>query len=923
MPKNSTSQSGLFNPRVLAAFALCSVGTLLALAGLAGTPSVQSNRITNVSAIAEVFKGSGPGSDLPSPVSSGPVQLRPSASIAELQSVISSRPLSQPSGSISDSWRLVPRTEPIRRVAPLLAYDAARGGLVLFGGAICQGASCFPVNDTWILDGTSWKQQHPATSPPARYYGSIAYDEARQVIVVFGGLNCDNPAQCTALNDTWTWDGTTWTEQHPALSPPPRYSEAMTYDATHQQVVLFSGCLESCPAMLSDTWTWDGSNWTLQQTLNAPPERAGASLSFDPVRGVTVLFGGATPASDTASREGIPDYNDTWIWDGTAWTQLSPAASPSARQGAGIVFDAARGLTILFGGYDDSQSALINAFRQDTWLWDGTTWTQQQTTSMPERTETPGLAYDAALHKAVLIGGYTFHIPAAYAAAGQGFLLYEKDTWTLDAEGWTHLQSTWPVERQAAAMAYDGTTQTVVLSGGFCLDSPISILCNDTWTWDGARWTEQHPGNPGPYSDGAPTAYHPASGKVVMFSYTYDSVQSAFVSVTWTWDGASWTQETPLNSPPPLIQGAIAVDATGNLMLFGGYDLNNSNTYPQETWRWDGATWTELSTNIAPPGRQLAQMAYDSDTQEVVVFGGFACGSLIQGCTNFADTWTWDGSNWTQHQPATSPPSISFASAAYDPTGHRVLMFGGVTTDQQNLSSTPINDTWAWDGSNWSQLQPTTAPGALITSSLVTFLPGGTVLLFGGQQDNPGHAASDTWTFIPPILTSAVSRKIHGSAGTFDIDLPLAGPRAVECRSGGASGDYTILFTFANTLTSVAGASVTSGTGTVSSNNIDRNDAHNYVVDLTGVTNAQYITVSLTNVTDSAGDFSSAVSAQMGVLVGDVNASGVVTSGDTNLCKSQALQPVTSANFRNDINASGSITTGDVNIIKQNALSHL
>jgi len=61
----------------------------------------------------------------------------------------------------------------------------------------------------------------------------------------------------------------------------------------------------------------------------------------------------------------------------------------------------------------------------------------------------------------------------------------------------------------------------------------------------------------------------------------------------------------------------------------------------------------------------------------------------------------------------------------------------------------------------------------------------------------------------------------------------------------------------------------------------------------------------------------------MGVLIGDVNASGVVTSGDTNLCKAQGLQPVTSANFRNDVNASGNITTGDVNIIKQNALSHL
>ena len=132
-----------------------------------------------------------------------------------------------------------------------------------------------------------------------------------------------------------------------------------------------------------------------------------------------------------------------------------------------------------------------------------------------------------------------------------------------------------------------------------------------------------------------------------------------------------------------------------------------------------------------------------------------------------------------------------------------------------------------------------------------------------------------------------------------------------------------MVFSFANTLSSVGGVSVTNGTGSVNDASTDSSDAHNYVVNLTGVTNAQYITVSLSNVTDSAGNFSSAMSAQMGVLIGDVNASGVVTSGDTNLCKAQALQPVTSANFRNDVNASGSITTGDVNIIKQNALSKL
>jgi hypothetical protein len=74
---------------------------------------------------------------------------------------------------------------------------------------------------------------------------------------------------------------------------------------------------------------------------------------------------------------------------------------------------------------------------------------------------------------------------------------------------------------------------------------------------------------------------------------------------------------------------------------------------------------------------------------------------------------------------------------------------------------------------------------------------------------------------------------------------------------------------------------------------------------------------------DSDANFSSSVQAPMGVLIGDVNASGLVTSGDTNLCKGQALQPLTTINFRSDINASGAITTGDVNIIKQNALTQL
>jgi hypothetical protein len=90
-----------------------------------------------------------------------------------------------------------------------------------------------------------------------------------------------------------------------------------------------------------------------------------------------------------------------------------------------------------------------------------------------------------------------------------------------------------------------------------------------------------------------------------------------------------------------------------------------------------------------------------------------------------------------------------------------------------------------------------------------------------------------------------------------------------------------------------ANATSPSGPQSISSSGAIGTDPRQYIMNLTGVPNAQYITVHLANVNDSAGNSSSAVSASMGVLVGDVNASGVVTTGDTNLCKAQALQSVT------------------------------
>ena len=173
--------------------------------------------------------------------------------------------------------------------------------------------------------------------------------------------------------------------------------------------------------------------------------------------------------------------------------------------------------------------------------------------------------------------------------------------------------------------------------------------------------------------------------------------------------------------------------------------------------------------------------------------------------------------------------------------------------------------------------------------------------------------------------SSVVSRMTHGSAGTFDVNFPLppnSSPRGVECRSSASlgTGNYVIVFTFANQLTKVEGAGVTShdpasGTGESGPPMVSGNTC---TVNLGNVSNAQYITVTLLSATDVTGASGDVVGPQMGVLLGDVNANRVLTNADVSLVKAQVAAggSVTASNFRNDVNANGVITNADVSVTK-------
>lgn len=175
----------------------------------------------------------------------------------------------------------------------------------------------------------TWTQVSPSNAPPPRYGAAMAYDSIHHQVVLFGGegpvTNVYGPVP--NLNDTWTWDGTTWTQKFPQNSPSPRSGHSMAFDSDLGVVVLFGGFTGGVQngGFLNDTWTWDGTNWTQQPQqpiFAAPPARSGATMAYDSIHHQTVLFSG--------QGQGVLNVlNDTWLWDGSSWSNVVPPNPPS------------------------------------------------------------------------------------------------------------------------------------------------------------------------------------------------------------------------------------------------------------------------------------------------------------------------------------------------------------------------------------------------------------------------------------------------------------------------------------------------------------------------------------------------------------------------------------------------------------------
>lgn len=276
--------------------------------------------------------------------------------------------------------------QPGVRRSPAMAYDSARDVIVMVGGRINQNGSNVLPQETWEFDGGEWVLAGPVG--PAAVVGyndttNIAayYDSQRQLTVAIESTQ-NGPTRF------WEWDGASWTLAQSLTQPPFtwRYDFEVCYDPIRGVGVLFGGT--NGGVHYSDTWEYDGTT-VVQRIVGAPPARWGHAMAWDSDRSVVVMYGG----------RGSSQYSDMWDWNGNFWQPTPNAAGPGIRTFHDLVYDEARSRLVLMGNYSGSTS--------ETWEWDAMAgWTLMSATQLAR--SNMKAVYDSSRRRVVMFGGSNF-----------------------------------------------------------------------------------------------------------------------------------------------------------------------------------------------------------------------------------------------------------------------------------------------------------------------------------------------------------------------------------------------------------------------------------------------------------------------------------------------------------------------------------
>jgi len=648
---------------------------------------------------------------------------------------------------------------PPKRDQHSMAFDSGRGVTVLFGGCAAGFPSCVhALNDTWHWDGERWEDmQPPGQVPTERSAHAMAYDAARGEVVLFGGCTAGERTHCTVTSDeTWIWSGETrtWAPANPTDperdgNPAGRTGHSLVYHTGEQRVLLIGGChAEVFPGLCARpdnaVWEWTGVSWRKRSDpalVPQPTPRRLHATVHDRVRERTVVFGG---------DDGIDHKNDTWEWDGDSWEQRGPTdpdgdGEPPRRMGYGMVYDEQHRHAVMYGGcYHDVDYQIYG----DTWLWDGIGWTGLITDSELEGDPDPRCLHAMASSgpgRALLFGGC---IQGKYPTCDPAG--YSDETWEWTGEEWVlHEQpGGGPSARFGHAMTRDTVRDEVVLFGG-CTDSANDQYCtngmsNETWIFNGAGWEDRTPAvSPAPRFN-ASMAFDEVRGLTVMVGGAStqgcgdEGSQTLYCPMTWEWDGAAWTRRDDLidpegdGNPSERHSHSLTYDrARERVVLFGGY----SDGIDNESWEYDGQSWARrLPTDPEGDGYPAPQaghrLTYDTARDRVILLGA-----------GTERTWEWEGGEVARPGAVFK---VSFRAAekpADDPDDDpdftslraRIITGGEGHTDGARKTGARL---LVWDEGQWQQVDTNASESAFPTE--LAFSASGNEaierLLFGDER---------------------------------------------------------------------------------------------------------------------------------------------------------------------------------------------
>jgi hypothetical protein len=216
---------------------------------------------------------------------------------------------------------------------------------------------------------------------------------------------------------------------------------------------------------------------------SSPGTRAGAYMVYDAAHGQTLLFGGWT--SQGAGAEHVyPD--DLWAWDGSSWRKLEPVANtprPAGRDVPVLAYDAARDRVVMFGGRGDGTGQPAN-WLTDVWEWDGARWYRITNTGMPQILH-PVAGYDPARRRVVVYGGGLVNGSGAFAG-------FSRTLWEWDGVRWSARDTAGPANQVPGALTTTREGAIIMLGGQLAVNrdaprAPVTYMGHERLGMDGSR----------------------------------------------------------------------------------------------------------------------------------------------------------------------------------------------------------------------------------------------------------------------------------------------------------------------------------------------------------------------------------------------------------------------------------------------------